>query len=332
MPKAFVIMPFSQEFDDVYTYLIAYSLKRAGFEVLRADSIESQSNILRDIICGILESDLIVADLTEANPNVYYELGLAHALEKKTILLCQELNDIPFDLRSYRILTYSTYMAAFEESKSKLQTLAQASTEKNEKFGNPMSDFGKEANKPDLLIEKDDNAEPGFLDYMADYEECMEKLELIFTILSEELQKYTFEIEKTTNSINDTASSKQKKAQVKQLTKHQDSFITSLNHKNEQYLDLITTATHSIEQLSTMIDKNNAKESAQLVESISCLEDGAEETRAIILGFLNVVKTTPSIEKNFNRSRKQLEQELSKLISNLDQTLSFASRFKAIFQ
>jgi hypothetical protein len=79
---AFILMPFADEFTDVYKYLITDALQDTGYTVKRADDIKSQNNILGDIIAGIVTSDLIVADLTGANPNVYYELGIAHALNK----------------------------------------------------------------------------------------------------------------------------------------------------------------------------------------------------------------------------------------------------------
>lgn len=68
---AFILMPFADEFSDVYEYLISNGLQDAGYAVKRADDIKSQSNIIGDIIEGIINSDLVVADLTGANPNVY---------------------------------------------------------------------------------------------------------------------------------------------------------------------------------------------------------------------------------------------------------------------
>ena len=73
MPTAFVLMPFDEDFDAVYTDFLTPVLSDHGFEVQRADDIEieSQQNILRDVVRGIAISDLIVADLTAANPNVF---------------------------------------------------------------------------------------------------------------------------------------------------------------------------------------------------------------------------------------------------------------------
>ena len=97
-PTAFVLMPFAPEFDDIYRLFLHPTLTECGFDVKRADDITSQQNILRDVINGIVDRDLIIADLTGANPNVFYELGVAHALGKPVILITQNIDKLPFDL------------------------------------------------------------------------------------------------------------------------------------------------------------------------------------------------------------------------------------------
>ena len=118
--SVFVIMPFNNDIDTVYTGLIKASLEGIGFEVARADDIESQRNILRDILERINTSDLIIADLTSLNPNVFYELGLAHAMRKPVILLTQDIEEVPFDLQSYRLVEYSTHFAEIQDAIDKL--------------------------------------------------------------------------------------------------------------------------------------------------------------------------------------------------------------------
>ena len=97
-------MPFDKEFEGVYLGFIKPVLTDAGFAVDRADDIESQQNILRDIIEKIDQSNLVIADLTGDNPNVFYELGLAHALRKPVILITQRVADVPFRLEILSIV------------------------------------------------------------------------------------------------------------------------------------------------------------------------------------------------------------------------------------
>ena len=120
-PVAFVIMPFDEGFDEIYDDFIVKTLREAGLEVSRADDIQSSQNILKDIVRAIKNSSLIVADLTDSNPNVFYELGLGHALNKPVIMLTQGIEDLPFDLRSYRAIPYTTH---FKERLYPLDTTA----------------------------------------------------------------------------------------------------------------------------------------------------------------------------------------------------------------
>ncbi len=152
MPSVFVLMPFDEEFTPVYSDVIKHVLEQEGFEVLRADDIQSQRNIMRDIIEMIAKSDLIIADLTSSNPNVYYELGIAHALEKPVIHLVQSpVEDVPFDLRSYRLITYSTHFTEIGKARGELAEYARKFLEGKLPVGNPVTDFypgGDSANPP----------------------------------------------------------------------------------------------------------------------------------------------------------------------------------------
>lgn len=109
--KIFVLMPFRDEFDDVYM-VIGDAVRSAAEELaihiscLRADEIDKPGRITDQILSSIKDSDLIVADLTNNNPNVMYELGYAHALGKPTIILNQDVHSAPFDVADFRQITY----------------------------------------------------------------------------------------------------------------------------------------------------------------------------------------------------------------------------------
>lgn len=139
--NAFVIMPFDSEFDAVCETLIVPALNEEGFSVKRADTDINQQNILSDIIKGIDGADIIIAEITNLNPNVLYELGIAHGLQKPTILLTQDIQSVPFDLRSYRFIVYSTHFQKAKALKEQLQKIAKLHRDGQMTFGNPVSDF-----------------------------------------------------------------------------------------------------------------------------------------------------------------------------------------------
>jgi len=105
---AFVLMPFRKELDDVYYFGIRQPLEQSGYVVQRADEIQFTGGILERIRKSIEEADVVIAEMTDANPNVYYEVGLAHALNKSVILITRSTENLPFDLRGMRHIVYDT--------------------------------------------------------------------------------------------------------------------------------------------------------------------------------------------------------------------------------
>ena len=139
--KVFVLMPFDEELAWVYTDLIKPAFQSVGYDVTRADDFDHQQNILTDIVGSILDSDIIVADLTFSNPNVYYELGVAHARGKGVVLITQDMDGIPFDLKSYRVFRYYDSASKLRDTADELKSLAQSIFDGVTRFGNPVSDF-----------------------------------------------------------------------------------------------------------------------------------------------------------------------------------------------
>jgi len=102
----FVIMPFGGWLDKYYEEIYHPAISAVGLEPHRADDLFRPSTIVNDIWSYTKRAKLLLADLTDKNPNVFYELGLAHALAKPVILVAESMDDIPFDLRALRIITY----------------------------------------------------------------------------------------------------------------------------------------------------------------------------------------------------------------------------------
>jgi hypothetical protein len=108
-PKKFVftLMPFDEAFDDIYKLGIKPACESAEAYCERIDEQIFNENILSRLYNQINKADLIVADMTGRNANVFYETGYAHALNKRVILLTQNADDIPFDLKHYPHIVYS---------------------------------------------------------------------------------------------------------------------------------------------------------------------------------------------------------------------------------
>lgn len=106
-PDVFVAMPFLKELEVVYERSIKPICKQLGLTVRRADDISKGGAIIDQIWTLILESRLVIVDCSFRNPNVFYELGLAQANGKLTLLTTKDLRDIPFDIAHHRVLKYA---------------------------------------------------------------------------------------------------------------------------------------------------------------------------------------------------------------------------------
>lgn len=118
-PKSFcfVLMPFATEFGDVYEFGIKGACEEVGVYCERVDEQEFDGSMLDRIYNQISRADLLVADMTAKNPNVFYEVGYAHALGKTVILLTKKAEDIPFDLKHFPHIVYGS---AIKDLRSKL--------------------------------------------------------------------------------------------------------------------------------------------------------------------------------------------------------------------
>ncbi|WP_211357410.1 hypothetical protein [Nocardioides rubriscoriae] len=103
----FIMQPFAAPLGGYYESIFKPAVTQAGLTAVRADAeIFGTGKIIDQIWRGIRDADVLVAELTTKNPNVFYELGLAHAYEKPVVLVSSNQDDVPFDLRHIRVILY----------------------------------------------------------------------------------------------------------------------------------------------------------------------------------------------------------------------------------
>jgi hypothetical protein len=112
---AFVLMPFANSFSDVYKMAIKPSCEANGYRCERVDEQMFFANILSQIYDQIKHADLLVADMTGRNANVFYEVGYAHGLGKDVIFVTNNSDDIPFDLKHHSHITYNNSLYDLRE-------------------------------------------------------------------------------------------------------------------------------------------------------------------------------------------------------------------------
>lgn len=127
----FVIMPFDPSYDDRYQLGIKETVKALGLQCQRSDEIVHTQNVICRAICQpIRAARYVVVDISERSPNVFYELGLTHGraedidqVNKRVILLTQNIAETPFDLRNMNLIGYDSIGSLRTKLKSMLIAL-----------------------------------------------------------------------------------------------------------------------------------------------------------------------------------------------------------------
>ena len=139
-PKnCFVIMPFSKtelctekDWDDVFYLLRKPAVEKAGYNYVCKRNDQHVGSIIKSIMKNLNSADLVIADLTNQNANVFYELGVRHTLNTPTILITQNSEHVPFDLQDYKFIEYNRLTGGVKKLKKDIKN-AIKEIEKNEK-------------------------------------------------------------------------------------------------------------------------------------------------------------------------------------------------------
>ena len=125
VPDVFVLMSFDPGLKPIYLDHISRVVKDCKLTVGRADDFFTAHSIMQDVWTAILRSRALIADCTGRNANVFYEIGVAHTIGKPVILITQNAEDVPFDLRSIRFIQYTYTPPGMKEFRTALRaTLA----------------------------------------------------------------------------------------------------------------------------------------------------------------------------------------------------------------
>jgi len=165
----FIIMPFGKQGTDEYDYnlkiyrlMIKPVLELCNYKPIRADDLKNPGSITHDIIELLNDADVVIADLSGKNANVFYELGVRHVLYRYgTIPIIRKGENIPFDIAQYRVIFYSSELDGPEQFKIELeQWIKSFEKSKSQKTDNPvhhiLGDFIGIFGKTAVTIEKYD--------------------------------------------------------------------------------------------------------------------------------------------------------------------------------
>jgi hypothetical protein len=118
--------PTRERADNVYRYLIAPVCEELGYKPVRVDHVNAVDNINATIINYLKTAPMVIADMTDHNPNAFYELGFRQALELPLVPIIKVGERLPFDVMTTRTVFYDTDVSKIEESKENLKSKIQS--------------------------------------------------------------------------------------------------------------------------------------------------------------------------------------------------------------
>ena len=332
--KVFVIMPFSDEFFESYEMLKDYF--DDNFEFSHAGDEDNQQNILADIILPIYNADIVLADLTGLNPNVMYELGIAHSFNKKTIMITRDkLSSLPFDLKQYRAKDYSTHFKNFNDLISYLEKNLNGARDGSVIFNNPVGDFiDRSKISPEELFIKESveidipDGEKGFLDFLAEIEEDTEKMTTDINTMSLEMKAMTCGMNECTKEIervnknggNGTASFVKK--QSKKAAGCIETFSRQLKNHNSSiiaYWSKIEKNTFGLLENNVASKPENRESLVNYIKALHSMKTSVISSNESVQNLKETSFENLGIERSMNQAIRFLGADLSSYIEMTEQ-------------
>lgn len=319
-PKAFVLMPFDADFDNVYSQLIEPALTDLGFSVTRADLSINQQQILKDIVNSLAEADLVIVDVSGLNGNVMYELGLAHAMGKRTVMITRDISELPFDLRSYRANAYSTEFTEAPKLRERLATIGAGVLDGSAEFSNPVQDFAPEfLGQPDQVAIAPtkvdhgaaigavaDEEEPGLLDFAVELSESSAELVAIgerigtaTATVGNQMTARTAQIELLNKNLGSNAAPALRQL-MRETANDFDKYSEELESQNPLLHDALSVLGLSANGLARSRSTATPEEEEKLreeIDSFAAAEVSFDEAYENISTFASIIGSLPPMEK-----------------------------------
>ena len=308
--------------------------------------MQNQENILKSIIDSIINSNFIVSDLTNSNPNVYYEMALAHAYKKNVILISQNIEDAPFDIRSYRIIKYGTYFSEMRKAIQEMEGLICKIKEGDINFGSPITDFAatvsvsenKEKYSMDGAMQllsfdpqgQESSEDMGILDYQVKALDGIEKMTNSLESLNDDfLSPIAVELKENTDSLLDNNSPNAKRKIMRNFSSRIDHYTKIISDNNLDYrisLEEMDIGLNGMFDVDVPISDEERTELRKFIEEFSKMDGRLDDVIAEMDNLVSTMDSLPKIEKNFHQSKRSLSSELKIHIDNLNNTKSIVSR------
>lgn len=333
-------MPFEDKYFEIYEMLKRQFEK--DFLFSHAGEEDNQQNILKDIIQAIYDADIIIANLTGLNPNVFYELGIAHTLNKKVIIITEDISTLPFDLKSYRAREYSTHFIKFAELIDSLNKYMYGAATGEIIYSNPVSDFLNTKTKKEIIasiqqsdkaITLEEDSDKGFLDFLAGIEENAEEMTNNINNMSKDMNTMATGISTSTSEIervnktggNGTATFIRKEA--KKVAKHIETFSMELRSYNQTYIESwskIEKDTFGL--IENKFAEQNTENLITYLKSLKKMQIAIKESCSSIENMKKSSLNNLGMERTLNQAIRFLDEDLANYITIMEQITASIER------
>lgn len=361
--NAFVILPFEDEFEDLYHDKIVPTLENHNYSVNKADSLATQRNIIEDIIDGITNADLIISDLTGANPNVFYELGIAHGLGIPTVLIAQDIGELPFDLSAYQTIEYSLRYDSIKEFEQELSNICESHQHGEIKFGSPVSDYAgvnikqshlenrsndekdsksETDNKNSKSIDTEETVEiKGIIEYMAEVDKYRSEIDSIMNLISEKSDRVVDEIEDPVKKVINyrepeiSIDRKEVNSSARDIALTLSDFSHFLSRRVDKFAIQINFLLDTVESIINNADASKQNERDILIELqdvVNKLISDIELNLQDVDSFREQLDKLTGVHRELDDSIKNLADSLNKFENHLQKGLAELERFESLIE
>ncbi len=369
-PLALVVMPFKPEFNDFYQDVIVPTLETLGYRVTRAQSLPKGQDVLKDNVIAVHQAALIIVDLTIPTGTVLYPLGLAHGLLKSTILITRRMDSVPFDLRSYRLLEYSTHYKKVEDFKERLRDLIERHQEGIVEYNDPVMDYvpgythpmetkaliselerslGLDgaadetfvARSPGRALNTDDSKRPRIYEFAVEAVQAMEKINNGVRRLTETTTGFERMLVERTEQVKQLRS-KGVKTSPNELRELLEDIAVRVGEYAERTPAEIPTLRSAWERLlkntadliaSARIETQQDREAAKLfVLQLQTMQKTVVGSNAAVQAARDAINHAPNLNKNLNGALKRAEAALNQMTGELATEQAYLLRLLNLLQ
>lgn len=361
--KCFALMPFDDTITKVYNTLLKPPLETKGFQVRRADSLSNHRSILQDIVEGIAEADLVIADMTGLNANVSYELGMAHALGKRTVIITQDISTLPFDLKVYRAIEYSTEFSEASELTELVKEIADAVQAGTSEFSNPVQDYAPEAflSRPlaatnyranskgltegsrfsnDGLVEGENDA-PGFLEAAvaienasSDLQVSSERIATLTKAIGGRFIMHTERIARAQRNLGNRASGALL-AIARDTARDLDEYAEDMEQPVQDMqdsLDAATSAANVIAKHGQFSSTDDIASAESLIEDLKILEATQIEVYGQVTEFASTMVEVPHVDRKLTTAASRTSKVVLLAAEAIDVSAAEFSRARGVIE